>query len=182
MNIFCYFILHTTRESLGGISQYQRKHYCVPLTYFTYLTPLSISSGSRTVIVCGIPDPLTAESTLEKLLTALVLLFTPLMVAQWHEHQCQQEAVAATAVAGDNRQQHMGQLRFCSSYKQRDSLVQGIASISTRIILKLKGRNYSAIIGWPYVQVKYNYCAVFGKKVSLTEVVHRRSSLYLVAC
>lgn len=82
MNIFCYFILHTTRESLGGISQYQRKHYCVPLTYFTYLTPLSISSGSRTVIVCGIPDPLTAESTLEKLLTALVLLFTPLMVAQ----------------------------------------------------------------------------------------------------
>lgn len=80
------------------------------------------------------------------------------------------------------RQQTTSIWRKWDSAVLTDFLAQGIAYISIRIILKLKGRNYSAIIGWPYVQVKYNYCVAFGEKVSLTEVVHWKSSLYLVAC
>lgn len=66
MNIFCYFMLYTTRE-------------IVPLTY---LTSLSTSSGSRTVIMCGTPYPFTSESTSKNLLTPLILPFMPLTETQ----------------------------------------------------------------------------------------------------
>lgn len=100
------------------------QQHCLPLTY---LTPLRTSS--KTLILCGIPDPFTAESTLKELLTALIL-FLPLMLTQWHKHQYQQEAVAATVVAEDNGQQHMKQLRFCSSEEEKASLFQGITQES----------------------------------------------------
>lgn len=51
-----------------------QQHY-LPLTYLTLLR-----AGSKTLILCGTPDPFTAESTLKELLTALILLFLPLML------------------------------------------------------------------------------------------------------
>lgn len=122
------------------------QQHCLPLTYL-----IPFRTRSKTFTLCGTPDPFTAESTLKELLTALILLFLPLISTQWHKHHYWQEAVAATVVAEDNRQQHSGQLRFCSSEEEKRSLFQGITWISTRIILKLEGRNYSAIIVWPYM-------------------------------
>lgn len=166
-------LFHTlnNKEIWGGISQYQRKQHWGPLMYLTYFTPPSVLSGSRTVIVCGTPDPFTAESTLGKLVKALILpcrskncgrnsdMNVNINRRQWQ----------TTAVAGDNWQDSMT-LILCGAndiwqfLKKKDSPAQVIAHDSTRITLKLKGRNYSAIIDWPYVQVKYNYCALLDRK------------------
>lgn len=73
---------YITRQILGGISQYQRKWHCVPPKNLTYFMHPTASSGSRTVTVCRTPDPLTAESTFEKLVKVLIFLFQPVMVTK----------------------------------------------------------------------------------------------------
>lgn len=53
------------------------QQHCLPLTY---VRPLS--SGSKTLTLCGTPHPFTAESALKELLTVLAFLFLPLMLTQ----------------------------------------------------------------------------------------------------